>query len=154
MVYCIDTSALLEGWVRHYPPDIFPALWENLRSMIDSSELISPEEVLVELSKKDDLVYQWAKENQAMFVPLDDETQEVTSDILTAFPRLVGQLKDRNSADPFVIAVAMIQDAVVVTSERPSGSHNRPKIPDVCEHYGIRCINLLDLIREQGWQFR
>jgi Domain of unknown function (DUF4411) len=72
-VYVIDTSALLDGWARHYPPDVFPSLWSLIEEMIKVGELLSPDEVLGELSQKDDAVYQWAKTNSTMFVPLDED---------------------------------------------------------------------------------
>ena len=24
-IYCMDTSGWLDGWARHYPPDVFPS---------------------------------------------------------------------------------------------------------------------------------
>jgi predicted nuclease of predicted toxin-antitoxin system len=153
-VYVIDTSALLDGWVRYYPPDIFPSLWLHLEEMIRSEELLSPDEVLLELGQKDDEIHKWAKANSAMFVPLDENIQNATQEILSQFPRLVGAMKDRNRADPFVIALAKIKEAIVVTGERSSGTRDRPRIPNVCDHFGISHRTLLQLIRDKGWTFR
>ena len=153
-MYVIDTSALLDGWVRYYPPDVFPPLWSNLEGMIAAGELLAPDEVLSELSQKDDEVHNWAKKNSAMFLPLDAEVQEATTEILAAFPRLVGAMKDRNRADPFVIALAKIKQAVVVTGEKSTGTRDRPRIPIVCDHFDIGHRTLLQLIREKGWTFR
>jgi hypothetical protein len=41
----------------------------------------------------------------------------------------------------------------VVTEEKNIGTPEKPKIPVVCRHFGIRCINVLKFIREQGWVF-
>lgn len=72
MKYCIDTSSLLDGWVRHYPPDVFPSFWKNLEGMIEVGELIAPDEVLRELAKKEgDTLHQWAKQQGGLFYPLD-----------------------------------------------------------------------------------
>ena len=122
--------------------------------MIAAGDLLSPDEVLSELSQKDDEVHKWAKKNSAMFVPLDAEVQQATTEILARFPRLVGAMKDRNRADPFVIALAKIKQAVVVTGEKSIGTRDRPRIPIVCDHYGIGHRTLLQLIREKGWTFR
>lgn len=154
MIYCIDTSAILDGWVRQYPPDVFPSLWDNIESMIDSAELVAPEEVLFELLQKDDDAHKWAKKNQRMFVPLDEEIQRATQEIPFAFPRLVGGMKDRNRADPFVIALAKVKRGIVVTGERNIGVLDRPRIPLVCIHFRIRYIGLLEFIREREWKFR
>ncbi len=34
MTYCVDTSGWLDGWERHYPPDVFPSLWTTLDELI------------------------------------------------------------------------------------------------------------------------
>jgi hypothetical protein len=47
----------------------------------------------------------------------------------------------------------MISGSTVVTEEKPRSLVN-PKIPDVCGALGVRCINMLELIREQGWIYR
>ena len=39
MTYCIDTSAILDGWVRNYPRDVFPTLWDKLEKMIVDGRL-------------------------------------------------------------------------------------------------------------------
>ncbi|MCK5602211.1 DUF4411 family protein, partial [Candidatus Pacearchaeota archaeon] len=75
MKYCIDTSAILDGWVRYYPPDVVPGLWEKLENLISNGQLIATEEVLYELEKKKDDVYKWAKKHEKMFVPIDEKIQ-------------------------------------------------------------------------------
>ena len=57
MRYSIDTSAILDGWRRYYPPDTFPGLWDKLDSLIEEGHLAATEEVLIELEKKDDDVF-------------------------------------------------------------------------------------------------
>lgn len=153
-MYVIDTSALLDGWARHYPPDVFPSLWLHIEGMIKAGDLLSPDEVLAELSQKDDAIYQWAKTNNVMFVPLDEDVQRATQEILDQFPRLVGAMKDRNRADPFVIALAKVKDAIVVTGEKSVGTRDRPRIPIVCDHFGISHRTMLEFIREKGWTFK
>jgi hypothetical protein len=122
--------------------------------MIRSGELLAPDEVLSELSQKDDAVYQWAKTNAGLFVPLDESIQRATQEILNEFPRLVGAMKDRNRADPFVIALAKVKEAIVATGEKSIGTRDRPRIPIVCNHFGIGHRTILEVIREKGWTFR
>lgn len=154
MKYSIDTSALLDGWRRYYPPDIFPPLWARLEELIRAGSLGATEEVLHELQKKDDGVATWAQQNGTLFVPIDHEVQLALADILQRFERLVNTQRNRSMADPWVIALAHVRNCSVVTGETPSGSLKRPKIPDVCHALEIPCINLLQLFREEGWVFR
>jgi len=60
--------------------------------------------------------------------------------------------KGRNGADPFVIALAVARDGVVVTEEY-KGSLASPKIPVVCEALGVRCITTVEFVQDQGWTF-
>lgn len=154
MKYSIDTSAFLDGWVRYYPPDTFPGLWLRIEQLIEDGDLRATEEVLHELEKKDDDVFAWAKERKdALSVPIDDRIQPAVSVILEDFEKLLDTRKNRSAADPFVIALAQIEGCTVVTGEGPTGSPDRPNIPDVCSGLGVPCISLLQLIRREGWTF-
>ena len=154
MAYCIDTSAILDGWVRNYPRDVFPTLWDKLEKMIADGRLVAPDEVLKELAKNDDDLHKWARLQEGLFCPLDDDVQIATAEILRDFPKLVNNERNRSIADPFVIAVAKVRTLSVVTGEKRRGNLSRPKIPDVCESYGITCLTLLELMKSEGWKFR
>lgn len=152
MRYSIDTSAILDGWRRYYPPDVFPDVWTGLDDLVERGDLRATEEVLVELEKRDDEIHAWAKERRdKLIVAIDDRVQEKVLEILAQHERLVRN--NRSGADPFVIGLAMVEACAVVTGERLSGSPTRPKIPDVCLAVDVRCIDLLGLFREQGWRF-
>ncbi len=154
MKYSIDTSAILDGWRRYYPPDVFPQVWSKLDELINDGILIATEEVLLELEKKDDEVHKWAKGRSHMFIPIDTLIQMEVSKILKAHKKLIDERKNRSGADPFVIALARMKDCTVLTGERPSNSNNRPHIPDVCNVLSIHWVNMLEMFREQGWVFR
>ena len=152
--YCIDTSALIDLWRKLYPPDVFSSLWGEIGSLVHKKELISPKEVLRELSVKDDELLVWVKTHdiRKMFKAIDREQQNSVSNILSSFQGLI----DPNAivgADPFVIALAMSRGWSVITSERPANPGSRPKIPDVCRSYSIKCIGLLEFFREKNWNF-
>lgn len=155
MIFCIDTSAWLDGWVRDYPPDVFPSLWERLDAEVLLGTLRCSEEVYVELEKKDDGMHDWLKERKSILVPIDERIQEVVLSLLLEHPRLVDTHKGRSQADPFVIATAvcMGSDAVVVTGEKRRGNLTIPKIPDVCDAMGVRSMTFLEMLRELEFKF-
>jgi hypothetical protein len=95
----------------------------------------------------------WAKARTRLFVELDDPIQTATAEILSQFPKMVDTMRGRNRADPFVIAVARARGCTVVTGERNRGTPERPRIPLVCAHFGLPCVDLLGLIRAEGWRF-
>ncbi len=154
MRYSVDASILIEGWRRQFPPDIVPGLWEGLDELIQAGHFRATEEVLYELERKDDEVYEWAQQRPDLFIPIDENIQAIVSEILSQHRTLIDSRRNRSSADPFVIALARQYSCVVLTDEQPTGSSRRPHIPDVCSAYGIVFDNLLGFIRRQGWVFR
>lgn len=103
--YCIDTSALIDLHTNHYPPDVFPGLWNDLEFLIEQGLFIAPEEVFQEICVKDDGLAKWGKSNKTMFIPLDADQIGEVSRILERFPGLVDQHKTIPEADPFLIAL-------------------------------------------------
>lgn len=138
----------MDGWVRHYPPDVFPTLWIKLDEVINAGAIVSTEEVYIELAKKSDELHAWIKDRKHVLVQLSEDIQQLVAKVLTEYPRLVDTLRNRSMADPFVIATAMGLDAIVVTGEVLTGKMDKPRIPDVCEAKGIRWISFLQMIRE------
>ncbi len=147
MPFCVDTSGWLDGWRRNYPPDVFKTLWVSIEMLIERGEIISSEEVYVELAKKDDDLHKWIKARKSMLIPTEEAIQERVAELLSKYPRLVDTLKGRSQADPFVIATAVERQAVVVTGE-VTGTPERPRIPFVCQVENVRCITFLQMIRE------
>jgi hypothetical protein len=152
MIYCVDTSSLIAAWQERYPIENFPKFWDRVDGLIEENRLISPLEVLLETKKRSDELYGWLKARKAdVFRELDDAVQKEAANVLARFPRLVGDKKLSTSADPFVIALALVQGVQVVTEEKPTGSDRRPHIPDVCAELGVQCKSLLDMIRSEKW---
>ena len=60
-------------------------------------------------------------------------------------------LKGGLNADPFVVARAAANDSIVVTLE--TWAPNAAKIPNICGHFQVRCIDLEKFMQEEGWQF-
>ena len=152
--YCIDTSALVHGWIRAYPPDVLQPFWDRMDALIEEQILVAPMDVLVELEKKEgDDLHLWCKKRSHMFIEIN-EYQDELKDIMAKYPRLVDTTKGKSGADPMVIALANWGFPLYcVVTEEKGGSETKPKMPYVCDQEDIRCINLLQLIRDHGWSF-
>jgi hypothetical protein len=152
-IYCIDTSSLIAAWQERYPIENFPSFWRKVEDLIEAERLVAPVDVLNEILKRSDDLHKWLKARGTMFRELEDEVQIEAANVLSKFPRLVGQKKLRTSADPFVIALARVEGLKIVTDEKPTGNLDRPNIPDVCTamHMEKSCIGLLDLIKAEKW---
>jgi Domain of unknown function (DUF4411) len=153
--YSFDTSALIDGRERYYPVESFPALWQQIDELVEQRRLFISEEVWEEAHKRDEPVAEWCDGHgkEALVITTDAAVAQEVQAILEQNPRLVMNMKGRNRADPFVVAVARLRTATVVTGEGSDGTPDRPKIPYVCGQYEIPCLRFLDVIRAEGWRF-
>ena len=147
-----DTSALIE-WIRHYPVDIFPRVWRLLDDLLSSGAVSAPREVREEILERADELADWCKARPSFFVELDNATEAEVMRLQRHYAGLTDPNAFRTEADPFVIAVAKLRGATVVTAESYKKSPQKPRIPYVCEMEGIRCIKPLGLMRELKWVF-
>jgi len=151
-VYSFDTSAFINGRRDLFRPPTFEAIWVAIEKKIEQGEIRAVDEVKIEVGRKDDDAARWVKGRRGLFVPLDHAVQRATREVLAECPRLLAQHgANRNSADPFVIGLAIARNGVVVTQETPANSSKKPRIPDACNALGVRCISLPDYVDEQGW---
>src|SRR5437016_7896189 len=151
--YVVDTSSFT-SLQRTYPRDVFPGAWTLVDKLSRSGVLVSVEDVLEELKGQDDAVFKWAKKNKSIFLPLDEAIQTEAKNILGQRPNLVDLKRRKSGADPFVIAAAAVYSCAVVTEEKPSGGPPKVKIPDVCKLLGVRCMTVLDMLRDEGLRLR
>ena len=143
---------MIAAWHERYPIENFPRFWDRVDGLIFEKRLVSPIDVFIETKKRSDELHLWLKSRKAdIFIELDDAVQNEAINILARFPRLVAEKKLNTSADPFVIALALVQGVPVVTEEKPTGSDRIPHIPDVCAAFGVECKSLIDMIRCEKW---
>ncbi len=153
-MYVFDTSSFLE--LSHYYPKRFPSLWSAFDDLVKAGEIISVKEVLREISDRKPVLLQWTQENKAIFY---EPTPEEAIFLLEIFKvehfqqslEKQKMLKGGAFADPFVIAKAKINNGIVVTQEqmKPNGS----KIPNICAHFKVKCLNFEIFMEEQNWVY-
>ena len=155
MIYVFDTNSL--SALNAYYPDIFKEVWNRFNHMVSTGHVISTREVFPEIERSGlEHIVKWAKKNKAAFtMPTAAETEFVAQIFAVPhFRSLIGakqQLRGDPVADPFVIACAKVNSGTVVTEEKHK--RNAAKIPNVCAHFTVPCINLAGFMRAQGWSF-
>ena len=97
MPFSFDTSGILDAWVRHYPPDVFPAIWSQLDASSKRGEIFIIDEVLRELERKDDGIHAWIKHREEMIVSIDQVIQANVVHIMSHYGRLVDSRKNRST---------------------------------------------------------
>jgi hypothetical protein len=156
MTYVFDTSPL-STLFRNYYPKTFRTLWANFDGLVAGGQLVSTREALREIQDGSMQTCEtWANANAHLFgIPTAAEGAFVARIYGVAhFQQNIEQqklLKGGKNADPFVIARAAVEERAVVTMElfKPNGA----KIPNICQHFRVRCLTLEEFMEEEGWQF-
>ncbi len=152
--YCLDSNVFIEGWNKYYSRDLSPGYWDILDSLAKEGRVFAPIEVKHEILQHDDGLKEWIKPRPYIFKEITIPVQNNLRDIMATFPRLVDSIRQRSVADPWVIAFAISEQAVVVTKETPAGINSpRIKIPDVCNTLMIPWMDDFQFAREIGIRF-
>ncbi len=142
---------------RYYPPDVFVGIVAGVDALISAERFIAPALVQEELQAVGTAgLIQWAENHAGIFTPTAEVLAEAQM-IQNQFTGLRDPRAEYEEADAYVIALAKMRGATVVTQETPAAEKRNPKrthfIPDVCRELGIPCISLLGLMRREAWRF-
>lgn len=154
--YCFDSSAFIDSWRRYHRPSILPTLWDQLLpGLIEKGRIIVPKEAEKEILAGNDELKTWFKSYKQCVQVYTPEHLKITSEIVNKYPK-VSQYKKTKPlhADPFVVAVAKVENAVVVTWEGLNGSKDNPSIPELCREYTVEYHNMVELFEKEGWSFK
>jgi hypothetical protein len=138
-------------------------LWDFLEQKAQNHVIGSPSVVLnLELThsdpKKADALEKWAKKlDGVLFLQPDKSVQTFYAQVVSAV-NVNPQYKAFENqaflakADPWVIAYAKAYGGKVVTFECSKPLQKKPKIPDVAEQFGVKCITIWDALDELGFK--
>lgn len=156
MTYVFDTSAF-SPMFRNFYPSVFRSLWENFDELVESGQILSTREVYREAVDSNlPLLIEWVKDHTNLFPTPNVEEAAFVSRIYSVrhFQQNIDMKKLLNGgkvADPFLVARAAAQGSTVVTQE--ANVPNASKIPNICRHFEIECVNLEGFMTAQGWNF-
>ncbi len=156
MSYVFDNSSISK--LKHYSPEVFPKIWTELDNFAKEKIIISTKEVYRELQNGVPNAHTdaWVKKHKRIFTVPTVQELAIVSEVLSTknFSAIIGAkqiLKGTPVADPFVIALAKSRGFTLVTEE--TMKDGGLKIPNICKHFGIDCINLEIFMVRQNWKF-
>ena len=155
-IYVFDSGPFI-ALFRYYYPRQFPSLWKRFDEMVAAGQITSTREVFNELQGHEDNLKKWCKSSRKVFVTPTIEELAFVKEIFSVshfqvMVRKRERLKGKPVADPFVIARAKcLEEGCVVTTEK--NSPNAARIPNVCEHFKIDCVDLERFMEREQWQF-
>lgn len=163
-IFFIDTSALIRVF-RYYPVDLIDPIWEKLEELFLNDRMFSHQIVYDELttdSKRPDLLSKRITPLQRNFKPMSFEQAQLVSDIIKKFPSLIDPKHEKEQADPWLIAAAILEQSqlslfnpdkkVYIISEESEDNPN--KIPSVSTDFGLIHLNLSSFYQINNWSFK
>jgi glyoxylate utilization-related uncharacterized protein len=157
-VYCLDANVLIQAWQKYYSPKFCPGYWNVLNHLGQKKKIFIADEVYKEITRTEDDLSKWLKASKIPVRKIDSNVTRCLQEIYAKDPThkmLVDNTKNRSLADPWVIAHAMNEHAVVVTKEEKITALNSPKIkiPNVCDNMGIVWMNDFEFLSELNIRF-
>lgn len=156
-IYVVDTSS----WIRLSREHLIEPnsiVWHRMDALIREKRIVSPLAVYNEVLARNDALRVWLGYHEKAFVEAGTETLRIVAEINREHPGLVDHNKKRDDADPYLIAVARMSKAKLVSNnplvvtEESDNSRKTTKIPQVALKYGIQCIDAGKMLKREGLQ--
>ena len=156
-VYWLDANVYITAKHTSYRFNTFPVFWSFLSERLEAGAIRSPKLVYQEIvNNEEDVLSNWAKTRRSNGLCVSPSSQ-----VQEAFRRIADYLQSNvrypqpqvaqflSGADPWLIAHAIVEGGTVVTLETDlKPESHKARIPDVCDHFRVRCINTSDLLEE------
>jgi len=156
--YFIDANVLIQAWQKYYSPKICPDYWKRLDELGAKNVILLPEMVYEEIARTEDDLSDWLKKSNIKKSKITENVTSCLKDIYLKNEKhklLVDNRRGRSLADPWLIAHAMSENAIVVTKESLITQLNSKtiRIPNVCNNMRIRWIDDFEFIQELNFHF-
>ena len=161
MLYLLDANVLITAHNKYYDIEQVPEFWQWLCHQGANENVKIPMEVIEEVTsgREDDPLCIWMKDeqNKAALRLAEEVNNELVQRVVQEgyAPDLSDDEIEIIGRDPFLIAYALAQaDRCVVTTEvaAPSKTRQNRRIPDVCKHFGVRCLDPFAMNKALGFK--
>jgi hypothetical protein len=134
-----------------YPKTVFPTIWQHITLMIQGGQLYSHIEVHREIKNtiypKDKLL-QWSNKNKKIFLGIDGCQTNQIQNIKSHYDLSYWQNEINRPApwaDPYLIAIAICEQAIIITQEHKTKAN---RIPPIALQFGISSLDLLEFFHQ------
>ncbi|QWT52205.1 DUF4411 family protein [Eubacterium sp. MSJ-33] len=161
-VFLVDSNSFMTPFRFYYAFDLVPAYWTELEKHIHSGKVVVLDSVKEEINKGDDDLAKWIRDIDGLTV-----IPKVTAQTVSCYQEVIQYVascglykesalhtwSERNIADPWLIASAKANDYIIVTEEKAASGLSKKtpnkgaKIPDVAGYFGVKTIDVFDMMR-------
>ncbi|GHV90487.1 hypothetical protein AGMMS50268_09900 [Spirochaetia bacterium] len=156
-VFIIDSDSLIVPYRSFYTFSFAPNFWSFIENKLLSNKIMLLDMVYDEINVGNDELSNWLQ-NISALEPINHRD----SDIIKNYGDVLNYIQDcgyyktealndwsnAKTADPWLIATAMVNHYTIITFERSNGSLNKvspsknAKIPDICKQFNVPCKDL------------
>lgn len=155
-MYVLDTN-VISALHKNYYRKRFVSLWNEFDQLVADGMITSTREAYHELH--DGVAgadTEWAKTNSALFATPDAKEASFVAQIYSVahFQANIEKqklIRGGRNADAFIVARAYAIGGTVVTMEH--FKPNAVKIPNICDHFNVLCLDLEGFMEKEGWVF-
>lgn len=155
--FWLDTDSLIRSKNEAYGFDIAPKFWDFLDQKVDEGVIASSRLVYDEIHDgAEDELRRWADARKnTLFIEPDSDVQAALQEIADYVTRAPNYAQHHiadflKKADPWTIAHAKAHGGTVVTFESRQPNSQKPKIPDICDHFRIDSCVIWQAVRRLG----
>lgn len=155
--YSIDTNVIVsflgDGDAELYPVDVFGPQWNFLEAAFNDGRVVAARRVETELQKwkRLDRVKTWLRDHKYAFKDIvSDEQLLAAKEIVNRYPAYGLDVNRVGDLEVMVLAKARGLAVISLESQKQHRA-DRPKIPSVCQEFGIHHLTFHDFLRAEGF---
>jgi hypothetical protein len=160
-LYLVDSNFFIQAHRAYYPLDVIASFWSKVSQLAAEDKIKSIDKVKAEIydnSSHEDELKAWCQVN------LPEEFFLNSSNSIGNYAQIarwahsmshhyhknaIDEFLEANLADSWLVAYAIGQPITIVTYEKSEpGIKRKIKIPEVCNQFGVRYINTIEMLRE------
>lgn len=151
--YLIDSNVLI-ACAFNTPFEYFPSFWIKLEEYINNNQVIICDAVVTEISAKADELKKWISNYKSLYRKTFEPDIVVEAKlIINKYPNLVDINNPNDQADPYLIALAKIDNLCLISDEKYSENATKARIPYVCKNETVDCLTRFDFFKKESWKF-
>lgn len=160
--YLIDSNAFIESKNRYYAFDICPGFWDFMIDGFNAGRSFSIRHVYDELIVGGDELTDWVRERleKGSFKDCLDDKKVMAAYIQVAEyvqaeykQNVAAEFLAEAVADPWLVAYAMVHGGCIVTQEVSKPSKRKASLVDVCDHFNVHHIGVIEFLRSEKARF-
>lgn len=168
--FLLDANSLIAPSKNFYPFDFAMGFWEHMKHIMKSGNVMLLDVVYDEVIRGGDELTKWLTEavkgNPCKIAVQDKEIVEQYTAVLNYIMKCnlykeqaISAWMKREVADPWLIAIAMAKNYVIITFEdhgnpQPQQKSKCIKIPDIADYFNVKYYDLFYFMRKMNFSWK